>query len=52
MNENRYVSLKKLNPDEAQRLLEQNKKEAQYRYRQLVRMAAADYSDELEGPNA
>ena len=51
MNENRYVSLKKLNPKEAERLLEQNKTDAQYRYRQLVRMAAADYSDELEGDN-
>ena len=28
---------------------EQNKKDAQYRYRQLARMAAADYSDEIEG---
>ena len=51
MNENRYISLKKLNPEQAAFLLEQNKKEAQYRYRQLTRMAAADYSDEIEGPN-
>jgi len=48
LKENRYRSLKKLNPEHAQFLLEQNKKEAQYRYRQLTRMAAADYSDELE----
>ena len=51
MNENRYISLKKLNPEKAQFLLDQNKREAQYRYRQLARFAAADYSDELEGPN-
>jgi pyruvate-ferredoxin/flavodoxin oxidoreductase len=49
LNENRYRSLKKLNPEHAQFLLEQNKKDAQYRYRQLARMAAADYSDEIEG---
>jgi pyruvate-ferredoxin/flavodoxin oxidoreductase len=49
LQENRYNSLKKLNPEHAEELLAQNKKEAQYRYRQLTRMAAADYSDELEG---
>ncbi len=49
LQENRYNSLKKLNPEHASELLAQNKKEAQYRYRQLTRMAAADYSDELEG---
>jgi pyruvate-ferredoxin/flavodoxin oxidoreductase len=48
MQENRYASLKKLNPEHAEELLAQNKREAQYRYRQLTRMAAADYSDELE----
>lgn len=48
LRENRYRSLKKLNPEQADFLLEQNKKDAQYRYRQLTRMAAADYSDELE----
>ncbi len=52
LRENRYRSLKKLNPEKADFLLEQNKKEAQYRYRQLTRMAAADYSDELEGQDA
>jgi pyruvate-ferredoxin/flavodoxin oxidoreductase len=51
LRENRYRSLKKLNPEKAEFLLEQNKKEAQYRYRQLTRMAAADYSDEIEGDN-
>ncbi len=49
LQENRYNSLKKLNPEHAEELLAQNKKEAQFRYRQLTRMAAADYSDELEG---
>ena len=49
LQETRYNSLKKLNPEHAEALLLQNKKEAQYRYRQLTRMAAADYSDELEG---
>ena len=51
LRENRYRSLKKLNPEKAEFLLEQNKKDAQYRYRQLTRMAAADYSDEIEGDN-
>ncbi|MFA7091297.1 MAG: pyruvate:ferredoxin (flavodoxin) oxidoreductase [Arcobacteraceae bacterium] len=49
LQETRYNSLKKLNPIHASELLAQNKREAQYRYRQLTRMAAADYSDELEG---
>jgi len=49
LQETRYNSLKKLNPTHASELLAQNKREAQYRYRQLTRMAAADYSDELEG---
>ena len=52
LKENRYRSLKKLNPEKADFLLEQNKKEAQYRYRQLTRMAAADYSDEIESEEA
>ena len=47
MQENRYISLKKLNPEFAEQLLAKNKADAQYRYRQLNRMAAADYSDEL-----
>ena len=29
-------------------LLAKNKSDAQYRYRQLTRMAAADYSDEIQ----
>jgi len=48
LKENRYRSLKKINPEQANFLLDQNKKDAQYRYRQLTRMAAADYSDEIE----
>ncbi|WP_419770805.1 MAG: pyruvate:ferredoxin (flavodoxin) oxidoreductase [Candidatus Marinarcus sp.] len=48
LQETRYNSLKKLNPSHANEMLAQNKKEAQYRFRQLSRMAAADYSDELE----
>ncbi len=48
MKENRYRSLKKLNPEHADFLLEQNKKDAQYRYRQITRWASLDYSDELE----
>ncbi|PHO09150.1 pyruvate:ferredoxin (flavodoxin) oxidoreductase [Malaciobacter canalis] len=48
LRENRYRSLKKLNPEHADFLLEKNKKDAQYRYRQLQRWAAMDYSDEVE----
>jgi len=47
-NEVRYTSLKKLNPTHAVELFEHNKKDAQRRYRQLKRMAEADYSGELE----
>jgi len=47
MQETRYNSLKKLNPEFANELLAKNKSDAQYRYRQLTRMAAADYSDEI-----
>lgn len=48
MHEVRYASLKKINPEQAQLLFDQNKKDSQIRYRQLKRMASADYSDELE----
>jgi pyruvate-ferredoxin/flavodoxin oxidoreductase len=51
MQENRYISLKKLNPEKAEELFAQNKSDAQFRYRQLARMAAADWSDETEGDN-
>ena len=49
MNEVRYNSLKKSNPKHAAELFERNKKDAQHRYRQLVRIAAADYSNEKQG---
>ena len=49
MNEVRYASLKKSNPEHAQALFDQNKKDAQRRWRQLRRLASADFSDELEG---
>jgi pyruvate-ferredoxin/flavodoxin oxidoreductase len=48
MNEVRYASLKKINPKHAAELFEHNKKDAQKRYRQLIRLAAADYSNEVE----
>ncbi|PSM51632.1 pyruvate:ferredoxin (flavodoxin) oxidoreductase, homodimeric [Campylobacter blaseri] len=48
MNETRYSSLKKSNPDKADKLFQKNKKDAQQNYRQLKRLASADYSDEFE----
>lgn len=47
MNEVRYVSLKKSNPDEAALLFEKNKQDAKRRWRQLKRLATADFSDEI-----
>jgi pyruvate-ferredoxin/flavodoxin oxidoreductase len=44
--ENRYVNLRKFAPEKADELFVANKKAAQTRYRQLKRMAKADYSDE------
>jgi len=49
LNEVRYASLKKSNPEHAQELFDQNKRDAQRRWRQLRRLASADFSDELEG---
>ncbi|MCV3391617.1 pyruvate:ferredoxin (flavodoxin) oxidoreductase [Campylobacter sp. IFREMER_LSEM_CL2101] len=46
MNEVRYSSLKKSNPEQAKELFEKNKAEAQRRYRQLKRLASADFSNE------
>ena len=46
MNEVRYNSLKKSNPGHAQELFDKNKADAQRRYRQLKRLASADFSDE------
>ncbi|PPB55350.1 pyruvate:ferredoxin (flavodoxin) oxidoreductase [Campylobacter hyointestinalis] len=48
LNEVRYNSLKKINPEHAGQLFEQNKSDAKRRYRQLKRLANADFSDELE----
>ncbi len=47
MNEVRYVSLKKSNPEHAQALFDHNKKDAQRRWRQLSRLANADFSNEV-----
>lgn len=47
LNEVRYASLKKSNPEHAQQLYDLNKKDAQRRYRQLKRLAAADFTDEV-----
>ncbi|HIP44224.1 MAG TPA: pyruvate:ferredoxin (flavodoxin) oxidoreductase [Sulfurospirillum arcachonense] len=47
LNEVRYASLKKTNPEHAQALFDQNKKDAQRRWRQLTRLASADFSNEL-----
>ncbi|WP_086237706.1 pyruvate:ferredoxin (flavodoxin) oxidoreductase [Campylobacter porcelli] len=47
LNEVRYNSLKKINPSHADELFAQNLSDAKRRYRQLKRLAAADYSDEL-----
>jgi pyruvate-ferredoxin/flavodoxin oxidoreductase len=47
MNEDRYAQLYKINPEQAEALLAANKNEAMRRYRQLKRMAALDYRDEL-----
>ncbi len=46
LGETRYNALKKLNPEHATELLAQNKADSQRRYRQLKRLALADFSDE------
>lgn len=43
----RYNALKKLNPKKAEELYAKNKADAMRDYRQLKRLAAADFSDEL-----
>ncbi|MBS9778709.1 MAG: pyruvate:ferredoxin (flavodoxin) oxidoreductase [Campylobacteraceae bacterium] len=48
MNEVRYISLKKFNPEHADELFEKNKQDAKRRWRQLKRLADADFSNELE----
>lgn len=47
LNEVRYNALKNANPSHAEELIAHNKADAQRRYRQLKRMATADFSDEL-----
>ena len=47
LNEVRYNSLKKTNPEHADKLLAKNKADAQRRYRQLKRLSLADFSDEI-----
>lgn len=44
LTERRYAQLKNINPEEAERLLVQNKLEAQRRYKMYQRYAAMDYS--------
>lgn len=48
LNEVRYNSLKKTNPEHADELLAKNKADAQRRYRQLKRLSLADFGDEVE----
>ena len=48
LNEVRYNSLRKTNPEHADELLAKNKADAQRRYRQLKRLSLADFSDEVE----
>lgn len=52
MNEDRYAQLLKINPTQATELLEANKLESQRRYRQLERLAALDYSNEVANTEA
>lgn len=48
MNENRYRQLKKKYPDQAEKLLEDNLKDAQRRFQMYERYAAMDYSNAIE----
>ena len=47
MGEARYAQVTKINPEQAEELLEANRRDAQRRFRQLQRMAALDFSDEV-----
>ena len=47
MSEARYAQITKINPDDAERLLTDNRLEAQRRYRHLQRLVALDYADEI-----
>ncbi len=46
LSEARYSQLMKINPEQAQVLLDFNRREAQRRYRQLVRLSLLDYTDD------
>ena len=48
MSEARYAQVTKINPEHAEELLEANRRDSQRRFRQLQRMAALDFSDEVE----
>ena len=48
MSEARYAQVTKINPEHAEELLEANRRYSQRRFRQLQRMAALDFSDEVE----
>ena len=48
LSEARYAQIMKINPDDAEKLLEANRQEAQRRYRHLQRLASLDYSNEME----
>ena len=48
MSEARYAQVTKINPEQAEELLQANRRDAQRRFRQLQRMAALDFSDEVE----
>ncbi len=48
LHEVRYNALKKSNPEHAQELFDKNRKDAQFRWRQLKRLADGDYSNEVE----
>ncbi len=44
----RYNALKKSNPEHAKELFKKNKRDAQFRWRQLKRLEEGDYSNEVE----
>ncbi len=48
LHEVRYNALKKSNPKHAQELYDKNRSDAQFRWRQLKRLAEGDYSNEAE----
>ena len=52
LNEVRYNALKKIDPEHASKLYEANKADAMRRYRQLKRLANADFGDEVASTDA